>query len=347
MLRFVTMLCLFGLITPALAGEASPPKDSPAPKLSSEKRERGIFKAGLANYLRNGQFDELEKAAATLIKDDPRYACGVSKLVDLYDVLDPAYPSGPDGPDARVASFTAWDKARPDSHWPKVGFSRVEAWRAYEARGTSRASEVSQEQWEEHDRHIKLAMEWGKKALASDPGDPELFTHMIGLCRAAQCPRDQVDRWMAAALAINPKFDAVFIPIANTLVPRWLGNPDAFVDFAEKASDDNKALGNIAYARIATVAMMIDGEDLRATYPRLSWDRIQDGLRQIDKRYPGSTRTFHLLARFASLYGDRAVAREAFAKLKTGWRADADYWGRFDAFQRAYVWAMDEPPGPF
>ena len=223
----------------------------------------------------------------------------------------------------------------------------VEAWRAYQARGTRAARDVSPQQFEEHDRHIKLAMDWGTKALASDSGDPELFTHLVGLCRAAHCSPEQVDRLIASALAINRKYDSIYIPIANSLLPRWLGSPDAFVDFAEKASDDNKALGNIVYARVATVALMIDGDNLRETYPRLSWDRIQDGFRQIDKLYPDSTRTFQLLARFAYLYQDRAVAREAFARLKNGWRADVDYWRTPDAFQKAYVWAMDEPPGPF
>ena len=151
----------------------------------------------------------------------------------------------------------------------------------------------------------------------------------------------------ASALAINPKYDAVYIPMANSLVPRWLGSSDAFVDFAEQAADDNRALGNIVYARIATVGLLIEGDKYRATYPRLSWDRILDGLRQIEKRYPDSTRTAHLLARFAYVYEDRAVAREALLRLKSGWRSDFEYWGKPSAFVKAYRWALDEDPDPF
>jgi len=345
--RAATVLCISILMTPALAGAPDARENPPAQKLVCEKLERGIFKAQVGNDLRNRQFDSLERLAHTLIKDDPRYACGVSKLVDFYDVLKPSDDGGSDGVDSRVATFTAWEKAKPDSYLPKVGFSRAEEWRAYEARGSKWAREVSPEQWEAHARHMALAEQWAEKALAYDPGDPQLFTYMVGLCRGLNCPPERFAKLLASALAINPKYDAVYIPMANSLVPRWLGSSDAFVDFAEQAADDNKALGNIVYARIATVALLIDLDKYRATYPRFSWDRILDGFRQTEKRYPGSTRTSHMLARFAYVYEDRAVAREALLRLKSGWRADVDYWGTPAVFLKAYRWALDADPDPF
>ena len=72
-----------------------------------------------------------------------------------------------------------------------------------------------------------------------------------------------------------------------------------------------------------------------------------DGRESAEKLYPGSTRTFHLLARFAYVYEDRAVAREALLRLKSGWRADVDYWGTPAPFLKAYRWALDEDPDPF
>jgi tetratricopeptide (TPR) repeat protein len=348
MRQLATTLCCVLIAAPAAATtERATPSTTAAAKLICEKHERGVFKAEVGNNLRLGNFDWLEATAAKLIKEDPRYACGVSKLVDFYATFDPERAEGPEGADARVAEFTAWAKAKPDSHWPKVGFSVVEAWRARQARGTRWASETTRAQFEEHDRHMQLAMEWAMKALADEPGDPELYTHLIGVCRGVQCPPEQAVKWLAAALAINPGYDAVVITMANTLLPRWLGNADAFVDFAEWVADENPALGNIGYVRIATVALMIDGDKLRETYPRMSWDRIQDGLRQIDKKHPDSSRTFHLLARFAYVFEDRVVAKEALARLKDGWRADVDYWRTPDAFHKAYIWAMGEEPGPF
>lgn len=347
MTRIAAVLGFSILMTPALAATPSTTKEPSAPKLICEKKERGEFKALVGNYLRNNQFEALDQLVHTLIKDDPRYACGVSKLVDFYDALEPHYESGSEGVDTRVATFTAWEKARPDSYLPKVGFSLAEEWRAYQARGHGWAQNVTAEQWEAHDRHLKLAMQWAEKALAYDPGDPQLFTHMIGLCRGLKCSREHVDELFASALAINPKYDAVYIPMANSLVPRWSGSADALVDFAEKAADDNKALGNIVYAKIASVALLIDRDEYRATYPRLSWERILDGYRQTEKLYPGSTRTFHMLARFAYVYEDRAVAREALSRLKSGWKADVDYWDTPAAFLTAYRWALNEEPDPF
>jgi hypothetical protein len=335
------------LTTPALAAEPGPAKEAPTVKLRCEKTERGNFKAEIGNNLRNGNFEWLERTAETLIKEDPRYGSGASKLVDFYLTLDTSNDDARADADSRVATFTAWEKAIPNSHWPKVGFSLVESSLAAKARGSGWASKVTPEQWAEHDRHIKLAMEWGRKALADDAGDPELFSHMISVCRRTECSQEQANRWLAAALAINPKYDAVYIDMAYALTPRWRGSPDVFVDFAEKASDENRALGNIVYARIATVALGMEWDKLRETYPRLSWDRIQDGLRQIDKRYPDSTRTFHLLAHFAYLFEDRAVAREALSRLSNGWMADVEYWRTPATFRKAWAWAMDGEPGPF
>jgi Domain of unknown function (DUF4034) len=344
MRQFATILCLVILTTVVAAAPSSSAIVAPTGTLHSEVVERGNFKAMLGNHLRNHDFDELERLAQTLIKDDARYACGSSKLVDFYTVLEPSGATGPDGVDARAAAFAAWENAKPNSHWPKVGFSKVEQWRGAEARGGGWARDVTPKQWAEHDQHMKLAMEWGLKAVADNAGDPELFTHMIGVCRNLQCPKEQADRWLAAALAINPNFDAVYITMANALVSRWLGSADAFVDFAEQSSDENKALGNIVYARIATVALLIDKDKLRETYPRLQWERIENGLRQIDKRYPDSARTFHLLARFACLYGDRAVAREAMARLDNSFTGDAvQYWDSAASFQNARDWAMEAP----
>src|SRR5262245_60340825 len=141
--RVASFLCISILTTLAGAGTPDVRQKAPDAKLVSEKHERGVFKALVGNLLRNGNFDCLDELAHTLVRDDPRYACGVSKLVDFYEALEPSDGGGSDGADARVATFTAWEKERPESYLPKVGFSKVEEWRAYEARGTSVARDVS------------------------------------------------------------------------------------------------------------------------------------------------------------------------------------------------------------
>jgi hypothetical protein len=344
----MTHALLVGIMVLAGAGgDAGPSTAAAAPTavapLHPESPEREAFRTQIRGLLQRGEFDELERIAQSLTSDDPRFSSGVSKLVDLYTAFEPTRGVGPDGPDARTAAFTAWAKEKPSSHWPKVGLSVVEALRAATARGPALARDVSPDQWNEHDRHAKAAWEWGQKALADGAKDPEIFTHMIGVCRSVNCPREQAARWVAAATAMNPNYDSVYISMANYLLPRWLGSPEEFVAFAEKSSDENKALGNIVYARIATVALLTEGNDLRKTFPGLQWERIQSGLREIDKRYPDSARTYHLLGHFARVFEDHAVAHEALTRLGGGWDADASsYWYSPFVFREARYWATGD-----
>ena len=153
-------LLLALLATPVLAG-------APTTKaLRPEDSERVAFKMQIREMLRLGQFDELERTARSLIADDPRYSCGVSKLVDFHTAMDPIQESGPNGFDAMTATFTAWSQAKPSSYLPKVGFAYVESSRAWKARGNGFSREVSPEGWDGFHRHMKAAMEWGRKALA-------------------------------------------------------------------------------------------------------------------------------------------------------------------------------------
>lgn len=306
--------------------------------LRSESAERTAFKNEVRGLLRQRDFPKLESLAADLVKKDPRYACGVSKLVDFYVALEPADTPGSD--DAQFAVFTAWAQLRPNSYIPKVGFALVEHWRAGEARGSKWAHETSPEQWREHDRHAQLALDWGRKALADKPRDPELYAQLIGLCRGADCSQSQSEDWLASALAINPNYDAVYIQMANFLLPRWRGSPEDFTEFAKRASDANEKLGNIVYARIATVGLLIE-DDFRSTYPDFEWKRILAGLDEIDRRYPDSNRTYHLMARFALAYKDREVAHDAMSRLTESWDADASqYWPFQGLYSAARRWAL-------
>src|SRR5262245_28997090 len=103
--------------------------------LQSEVAERGAFKAEVGALLDKRDYRALELLGEQLIKDDPRYACGVSKLVDFYWALEPSKPAVPDEIRGRETLFIEWDQQRPRSYWPKVGLSIVESARAWAARG--------------------------------------------------------------------------------------------------------------------------------------------------------------------------------------------------------------------
>jgi len=144
-----------------------------------------------------------------------------------------------------------------------------------------------------------------------------------------------------------PKFDDAYVSMANYLLPRWQGSPEEFTDFAEKSANDNKALGNVVYARIAAVGLLADGDKLPQVYPDLEWERIRKGLLEIDKQFPDSTRTHHLLARFAWVFRDKDTAREAQARLTDHIDTDVvNFWWTPYNFLAARKWALQDPAAP-
>jgi hypothetical protein len=69
-------------------------------------------------------------------------------------------------------------------------------------------------------------------------------------------------------------------------------------------------------------------------------------LLETDKKYPNSTRTYHLLARFARLYEDRDAARDAMSRLSDRFDDDvANYWYSPYDFIEGRRWAMQGAPG--
>jgi hypothetical protein len=117
---------------------------------------------------------------------------------------------------------------------------------------------------------------------------------------------------------MNPKFDDAYISVGNYLLPRWQGSAEEFTEFAEKSANDNKALGNMLYARIASVGLLTEGDKFRQVYPRLEWERIRSGLLEIDKHYPIDAHV-SLLARFAGSFATRAPRATRNGDSQTAW----------------------------
>ena len=324
---------------------ASP--SAPATTPHSEFVERGRFKNEVSKFLLNRNVAELESLGRRLIWEDPRYRSGISMLVDFYFAFEPMdNERGPASPEDRRATFEKWAEIAPGSHWPKVGMAVVEFSLARKVRGERVARETTPEQLAGHREHVERALKWAKKAMADRPHDPELYALLLRLCQRSGCPREDADALVANAIKINPTYDGIYSTMANYLLPQWNGSADELVEFGEKAADGNEAVGDIAYVRVATVALMSAQDKLRSDFPRLSWNRIRTGLKKIEDKYPGSSRTSYLLARFAEVYGDREAAHKAFEKLGDTFGPDAQqYWKGEARFLKARNWALSATAG--
>lgn len=334
-----------------LDSRAAAPVDKP---LRNSWEERQAYAEQIRALIRKGSFDELERIAKDLISEDRRSSAGASKIVDFYDAMTPL-PDDKlprpdfkgDGAERRIATYKAWAEAKPSSYLPKVGLSMAEFALAWRERGEGWAKDVPDEKMRLYQQHLAIAWEWARKARAENEHDPELYSYLIGMCRDVGCPRAAVDAYLASAIAMNPKFDDAYIAMANYLLPRWQGSSEEFTAFAEKSANENKALGNMVYARIASVGLLTEGDKFPTVYPDLQWERVRSGLLEIDKYYPDSTRSYHLLARFAWVFRDKDTARNAQQRLTDHIDTDVvNFWWTPYNFLNARKWALQDPATP-
>ena len=333
--RIVAATLLLG----SAVAEASPTALRPL------KTERLQFRAEVNALMRQGDYAKVEALAAELLEKDSRFSSGESKLEELYVTLTPRR-----GAETTVEKrHIDWFRQSPKSYLPKTGLSLVALRRAGLARGGGWADTVTPEQWKKFDERLKEADWWAQSALNDKPRDPQFFCYLIELCKWKGCPRATADALLARAIALNPNYDGAYAVMADYLLPRWHGSPEAVVEFASAASDQSQTLGNMVYARVAAVALLADGRQdgsaVRRMYPRLDWGRIRAGLLELDRRYPDSARTYHLLAHFARVYEDKETARAALLRLGRDWDRDgADYWFKELAFREAWDWAFGSSP---
>lgn len=330
---------VFTLAAAVALGQLAHGQQPPAP-LKPALLERKEHRRILRDLVKQENFAALEDTAEHFREKDPRYSSGVSKLYDLHGTLGQEFwgPLSQYDYEHYKGVYNRWIEQSPGSYLSLIAMSRLEMSRAWAIRGSARAAEVEDASWEPFYEHLRESMKWAAEALETDPRDPEVYSHMIDLCQKMSLPEAEARKWLARAIDVNPGYDSAYVSMANYLLPRWHGSAESLTAFAEESAESNEGLGDVVYARIATVALLLHGSRMPRDFPDLDWDRIRSGLLEIDRRYPDSARTFNLLARFATVFGDRTTARSAYRRLLNG-GLERHFW---DSASLAYArtWAL-------
>jgi len=311
------------------------------PELKPFNNEREAFQEHVAGLLEEGDFAELERLAKTLREEDTRFSSGVSQYVNL--LLGLATRPGDNDLDLRIRedALRQWRSACPDSHVPPLVLSLVALARAFEARGPGWAYQVDWLSWRGYERRLDDAWDRVEEAMSLEPRDPEVFAQVINLCTASGRPWREVNDAINRSTAVNPRSTSVYYAAARYLLPRWHGSGKELVAFAADASDSNPYLDDVIYVEVARQAWDTERREIRRAMRGLEWPRILRGLRELDRRYPDSVRTWHLMGVFAWLYEDRDTARAAFERLDDCFDKDAKaYWHTKSALQEARWFAL-------
>jgi hypothetical protein len=329
---------------PSVARGGGVPADPFEARPNPFQTERIVYRSEIRSMLGKRRFKELEGRASALRTGKDRFSSGISKLVEFYQGLGPVGETPPKSASAPFEEvLKAWQTQYPASIAPRNGLIRLERKRAFAARGLEFAPKVTEEGWRGWKEHLKRAWDLVAAAEAIKEKDAAFFSLLVDLCLGGDCPRERAERFLRAGLAIDPSYDDLYVAMANYLLPRWHGSVDAFTRFAARSADESRAyLGDIAYVRIATVALLAEGDGMPQLYPGLSWERIKRGLADLDQRFPNAARTRYLRAKFACAYQDRPTATAVFQAMGGPvWDKEAEeMWFRPDRLQQCYdAWA--------
>lgn len=173
---------------------------------------------------------------------------------------------------------------------------------AWQARGGSFASEVSEEGWKGFGEHIGLARDAFEKAWKAAPKRPEAPTAMITVAMASsQSPEREMRRWFDRAVEAQLDYRPAYSNLMNGLLPRWHGSHEQMYQFGVECMETNRFDTDVPYEFCDAV-----------------WRIMQDNQNPLGKQYARRPGLYDNLQKVCQGYVAQGAARDA-AWWKTVW----------------------------
>jgi hypothetical protein len=207
--------------------------------------------------------------------------------------------------DRSLAEIRKWQIREPGN--PQAQLTEAAYWIAYGrfARGSDFIYKVPPRALElMHDRMSKAA-EVLETIRPSANANPMWYALMLNAAMMDGWPETRRAALFAEAVHADPYFFATYVPMANSLTPRWGGDLRTYHDFVEAAVKRTSAKEGISYyARLYWILAGIEWD--RAPFRDLGipWPKMKSGFDDLMQRYPDSQWNLHHYARFACLADD-------------------------------------------
>lgn len=104
---------------------------------------------------------------------------------------------------------------------------------AWQARGGGWASEVTEQGWELFHERLSQARQELEQAIEINPLGWEAHANMIKVSMAMSLPQEITDEHFQAAIKLRPRFTQAYFNMFRALQPRWGGNQEELLDFAD------------------------------------------------------------------------------------------------------------------
>lgn len=295
------------------------------------------FRMAVRQEYNRRRFAELEERAAELRQAKAVFDNGSWKLFEFYESLA-CRPDEPEGMwQLHDRIHRDWIAAFPQSVTARVAHADFFVSYAWQARGSGFADKVTPEGWRLFRERTAASQRVLEEARELPDKDPIWWSVTLRVARGQGWNKSDYDRAVEEANAFEPKYWGYDLHRAESLLPRWYGEPGDWEAYAEKAAARPDGLGDEVYARIVIAFRGYYKNIFRET--KGSWPKTRAGLEQLRQRYPRSLDIMSQAALLAVLADDRALAKEIFAQL--GDRYLAGVWKKPEDFVRSRNWAEE------
>ena len=235
-----------------------------------------------------------------------------STIVDaIYNGLEEALVNN--NYEEQLKKIDQWQKVCSKSAYPFVLKSLVLRNWAWDARGSGWASTVTDEGQKLKEQRLELA----EQALNQSPANARPFhwyLSMQDIGRSSSLSKEELYDLCARAAKAYPHQVRHYFKQAHTLLPRWCGDRGEWERFARESADKVGGTdGDVLYARIVWYINKTYNNEIKdVTIDRV---RLERGLKELSKRYPGDLSPTAELAMIYLILGEKEKAKVQFARL--------------------------------
>lgn len=262
--------------------------------------------------LHQGMYNELENMAHKFRTEKTRFPDGGWKLHTFYDGVNDTYY----GRNDLLSNLEKWMKNYPGSITARVAAGKAWFTFAWDARGSGYANTVKEEEWKLMRERMAKAFDFIKEA----PDDPskdciERYNLLLEMANTLGWDREEYETLFQKAISFEPLYYSYYLTKAYYLLPRWHGEDGEWQRYANEAVKlIPRSEGMGIYTRILIMAWSAN-EFREFREPDISWKKMRQGFRDIERLYPDSKSMLNGFCKFACIAGDKDTARELFKRI--------------------------------
>ena len=221
---------------------------------ADEMAERDEIDSTVKKLLANQDFAELEKIAATFLKDGARTSSGLWKI-GLYDgaILDAFHCQCIDEKFWIRAeeNMKGWIRKYPESINAHLAYAHVLLEKAWSIRGWGYVNTVDPANWKPFREQVEKTRAYLMEHKEIGISDPRWNYLVVDIANLQQIPETEYEALIDTALDRHPDYYPMYFSIMLHYEPKWGGSAEAIEKFArESVARSHSTEGEGMYARI-------------------------------------------------------------------------------------------------